>query len=99
MKSRGLDSPDRADALALCFDGVPFGAFKDAATIENGEPLGRFDELLSFGKSRLLTKSENAELSVLFSYASEARRPAQHSLTGIEPTKQNRGLFHEHITT
>lgn len=99
MKARGLSSPDRADALALCFDGVALSTFQEGATVSivNNDPQSRFDELLMIGRNRQLTPDEQTELMCLFTTVAERRKPARQSLDGDESETQNRGLFHIHL--
>lgn len=96
MKARGLASPDRADALALCFDGVPFAAFREETPV-TVTPENRFNELMMLGRQRGLTVEEQGEFSNLFQMIAEQKRPsAQHSLDGTEPDENNRGLYHSY---
>lgn len=94
MRSRGLSSPDRADALALCFDGVPLAAFKEE-TLHSTEPETRFYELLDRNKKSLLTNDEAKELTLL--WGNMTHRPAQETLNSPEPREEMRGQYHRFI--
>jgi len=94
MRSRGLSSPDRADALALCFDGVPLAAFKEE-TLHSTEPETRFHELLERNKKNLLTNDEARELTLL--WGQMTHRPAQETLNSPEPREEIRGQYHRYI--
>ena len=95
MRSRGLSSPDRADALALCFDGVPLAAFKEE-TLHSTEPESRFYELIDRNKKGLLTGDEAKELTLL--WGQMTHRPAQETLNSPEPREEMRGQYHRFIT-
>ena len=94
MRSSGLSSPDRADALALCFDGVPLGAFKEE-TLHTTEPESRFQELLDRNKKGSLTHDEAKELTLL--WGQMTHRPAQETLNSPEPREELRGQYHRFI--
>ena len=96
MRSRGLSSPDRADALALCFDGVPLAAFKEDI-LHTTEPESRFSELLDKNKKGPLTKDEQTELTIL--WGQMTHRPAQETLNSPEPREELRGQYHQFVTT
>jgi len=94
MRSRGLSSPDRADALALCFDSVPLPAFKEEI-LHSTEPETRFHELLERNKKSLLTNDEARELTLL--WGQMTHRPAQETLNSPEPREEIRGQYHRYI--
>lgn len=96
MRSRGLSSPDRADALALCFDSVPLAVFKEDI-IHTTEPESRFQELLEKNKKGPLTFDEKTELTMLWSEMTH--RPAQETLNSAEPREELRGQYHQFVTT
>ena len=96
MRSRGLSSPDRADALALCFDGVPLPVFKEE-TLHSTEPESRFAELLDKNKKGPLTFEEKTELTLL--WGQMTHRPAQETLNSAEPREQMRGQYHQFVTS
>jgi len=95
MRSRGLSSPDRADALALCFDGVPLAAFKEEI-LHSTEPESRFLELIDLNKKGLLTQNEAQELTLL--WGQMTHRPAQETLNSAEPRNDLRGQYHQFVT-
>ena len=94
MRSRGLSSPDRADALVLCFDSVPLTAFKEEA-LHSTEPETRFLELIDRNKKGLLTRDEAQELTLL--WGQMTHRPAQETLNSAEPRNDLRGQYHKYI--
>jgi hypothetical protein len=96
MRSRGLSSPDRADALALCFDGVPLAVFKEEV-LHTTEPESRFAELLEKNKKGPLTFDEKTELTLL--WGQMTHRPAQETLNSAEPREQLRGQYHKFVTS
>jgi hypothetical protein len=96
MRSRGLSSPDRADALALCFDSVPLPVFKEE-TLHSTEPESRFAELLEKNKKGALTFDEKTELTLL--WGQMTHRPAQETLNSAEPREQLRGQYHKFVTS
>jgi hypothetical protein len=96
MRSRGLSSPDRADALALCFDSVPLAVFKEDI-IHTTEPESRFQELLEKNKKGPLSFDEKTELTMLWSEMTH--RPAQETLNSAEPREELRGQYHQFVTT
>lgn len=96
MRARGVGSPDRADALALVFDGIPFGTFTEAVKTEGivlDSPQARFDELHNKMVTKGLTPAEVQELSLLFSSLAHTRQPAQTSLNERKPVEQNSGRY------
>jgi hypothetical protein len=94
MRSRGLSSPDRADALALCFDSVPLSAFKEEI-LHSTEPETRFLELIDRNKKGLLTSDEAQELTLL--WGQMTHRPAQETLNSAEPRNDLRGQYHKYV--
>jgi len=96
MRSRGLSSPDRADALALCFDGVPLAVFKEEV-LHTTEPESRFAELLERNKKGPLSFDEKTELTIL--WGQMTHRPAQETLNSAEPREQLRGQYHKFVTS
>lgn len=94
MRSRGLSSPDRADALVLCFDSVPLPAFKEEI-LHSTEPESRFLELIDRNKKGLLTGDEAQELTLL--WGQMTHRPAQETLNSAEPRNDLRGQYHKYI--
>jgi phage terminase large subunit len=96
MRSRGLSSPDRADALALCFDGVPLAVFKEEV-LHTTEPESRFAELLEKNKKGPLSFDEKTELTLL--WGQMTHRPAQETLNSAEPREQLRGQYHKFVTS
>lgn len=94
MRSRGLSSPDRADALALCFDSVPLPAFKEEI-LHSTEPESRFHDLLDKNKKGALTQDEAKELTLL--WGQMTHRPAQETLNSPEPREEIRGQYHRFI--
>lgn len=96
MRSRGLSSPDRADALALCFDGVPLAVFKEEV-LHTTEPESRFAELLEKNKKGPLSFDEKTELTIL--WGQMTHRPAQETLNSAEPREQLRGQYHKFVTS
>lgn len=96
MRSRGLSSPDRADALALCFDSVPLAVFKEE-TLHTTEPSSRFAELLEKNKKGPLSFDEKTELTIL--WGEMTHRPAQETLNSPEPREQMRGQYHKFVTS
>lgn len=100
MKARGLDSPDRADALALCFDGIPISAFKSPEATITNDPAARFGELIAAQRTRPLTTAEINEFSHLFTNVVQHKpNPARSSLEETRLPDTNRGLFHDYIIT
>ena len=94
MRSRGLTSPDRADALVLCFDSVPLPAFKEEI-LHSTEPESRFLELIDRNKKGLLTGDEAKELTLL--WGQMTHRPAQETLNSAEPRNDLRGQYHKYV--
>ena len=94
MRSRGLSSPDRADALVLCFDSVPLPAFKEEI-LHSTEPESRFLELIDRNKKGLLTGDEAQELTLL--WGQMTHRPAQETLNSAEPRNDLRGQYHKYV--
>jgi len=94
MRSRGLSSPDRADALVLCFDSVPLPAFKEEI-LHSTEPESRFLELIDRNKKGLLTGDEAKELTLL--WGQMTHRPAQETLNSAEPRNDLRGQYHKYV--
>jgi hypothetical protein len=94
MRSRGLSSPDRADALVLCFDSVPLPAFKEEI-LHSTEPESRFLELIDRNKKGLLTSDEAQELTLL--WGQMTHRPAQETLNSAEPRNDLRGQYHKYV--
>jgi len=94
MRSRGLSSPDRADALALCFDSVPLSAFKEEI-LHSTEPETRFLELIDRNKKGMLTSDEAQELTLL--WGQMTHRPAQETLNSAEPRNDLRGQYHKYV--
>lgn len=94
MKSRGLSSPDRADALALCFDSVPLGAFKDES-VKAFDPEARFHDLLEINKKGALSPEQFSELSML--WGQMRHRPAQETLNPEDAREESRGQYHRYV--
>jgi hypothetical protein len=80
MRARGFSSPDDADALALLFDGIPFGTFKSATQTAVAEPGARYREILEIMKSRPLDQVEQLEFMNLFSVVAANRPAARETL-------------------
>lgn len=100
MKARGLSSPDRADALALCFDGVPFAELK-AATEEQREALSNEQHfqllLMKMQQGKILTTEEQVQFQTLFQLIAESRKPAQLSLNETESNGNNVGRVQDFL--
>lgn len=100
MKARGLSSPDRADALALCFDGVPFTELK-AATEDQREALSNEQHfqllLMKMQQGKILTTEEQVQFQTLFQLIAESRKPAQLSLNETESNGNNVGRVQDFL--
>lgn len=95
MRARGVASPDRADALALLFDGIPLNTFKGASVVEL-DSVGRFQELVRAQTTRPLTQLEIVEFSALWSNLT--KRTARDTLNSSEPREESKGYFHDALT-
>lgn len=100
MKARGLKSPDRADALALCFDGIPFAELR-AATESQVEMLSAEQQfqalMMKMQSGKMLSSEENAQFQTLFQTIAESRKSAQLSLNESQSSQDSVGLFHQFL--
>jgi phage terminase large subunit len=94
MRARGVSSPDRADALALVFDGLPLSLFKSETSIAL-DSTERFQELVRAQSKRSLSKEEQMEFSALWSNLT--KRSAQDTLNASEPREESKGYFHNEL--
>jgi hypothetical protein len=95
MRARGVASPDRADALALLFDGLPLATFKGISVVSLDNN-GRFQELVQAQTKRPLTALEIVEFSALWSNLT--KRTARDTLNSSEPRDESKGYFHDALT-
>jgi hypothetical protein len=97
MRARGFSSPDDADALALLFDGIPFGTFKSATQTAVAEPGARYREILEIMKSRPLDQVEQLEFMNLFSLVAANRPAARETLDQGSPQQTCRYESHNYL--
>lgn len=99
MRTRGLHSPDRADALALVFDGIPFTALKEATAeqVQTHSAEQRFQALMMLARTRPMTTEEQVEFQTLFQTIAESRKTAQISLNESRVESDNVGIYHNFL--